>query len=490
MKVSIVTEGFPDTGYGHITRCLSLYQAFEERNISPVLYINGDGNAKAFLGNANFKLMNWLGRPTQLLTEVRNSDILIIDSYLAGKDYYENLSKLAKISLFIDDNLRIDYPEGIILNGTINAETFAYRKMPGREYLLGSKYIPIRKEFWNVPQRKFHPHIGSVLITFGGQDNRNLTPSVIKTLEDSLPGINKNIVIGTGFQHMEEIEKLSGKTVNILFSLDAGKMLEVMLSSDIAISAAGQTLYELAASGTPTIAVGTADNQRNNINEWKKRGFLIDPIYYNDINLLKKIASQVETLKSISLRKKTASIGRENVNGQGSRKIIEFILEKYCSKNLFYLRRAVKEDSRLVYSLSNDPSVRRQSISKEQITWDEHLNWFEKKILDEEHIFLLAFDKKGNFIGQIRFQMENNAAVVSISIADQFRGKGFSKKMLVQASQRVFREKNRVNSILAFIKPDNDASINAFKSAKFQYVREEEISSVVFSKYVLERDVL
>jgi len=32
MKVFIITEGSKNTGFGHITRCLSLYQAFEEKD--------------------------------------------------------------------------------------------------------------------------------------------------------------------------------------------------------------------------------------------------------------------------------------------------------------------------------------------------------------------------------------------------------------------------------------------------------------------------
>jgi UDP-2,4-diacetamido-2,4,6-trideoxy-beta-L-altropyranose hydrolase len=490
MKVSIVTEGFQNTGYGHITRCLSLYQAFEEKKFSPVLFLNGDENSKSFSEGADFKLINWLSHPAQLVSEVRNSDVLIIDSYLAGKEYYDNLSKLSKVSLFIDDNLRLEYPEGIVLNGTINAESFPYPKLPGHDYLLGSGYIPVRKEFWNLPPKKFHQGIGSLLVTFGGQDNRNLTPSVIKTLEEKYPDITKNVVIGSGFPGRDELERLSGKNVNILRALDAGQMRELMLSNDIAISAAGQTLYELAAAGTPTIAIVTADNQRNNMNEWRKKGFFIDPIYFNDINLSRKIVDQVEALKSISLRKKLSMIGKENVKGQGSRKTVEFIIGKYCQKNLFYLRRAVKDDSQMVYSLSNDPSVRRQSISKESISWEDHLKWFDEKIADREYYFLLAFDKKGNFIGQIRFQIQDEEGVVSISVSDEFRGKGFSKRILQQACQKVFQEKSGVKSITAYIKPDNGASIGAFRGAGFLYTGETGINGSNFLKYVLAKGAL
>ena len=42
MKVCILTEGSAKLGFGHISRCISLYQAFEEKKIIPCLIINGD----------------------------------------------------------------------------------------------------------------------------------------------------------------------------------------------------------------------------------------------------------------------------------------------------------------------------------------------------------------------------------------------------------------------------------------------------------------
>ena len=44
MKVFIITEGGKDIGFGHITQCLSLYQAFKEKGILPKFIINGDNN--------------------------------------------------------------------------------------------------------------------------------------------------------------------------------------------------------------------------------------------------------------------------------------------------------------------------------------------------------------------------------------------------------------------------------------------------------------
>ena len=49
MKVVIVTEGGKDIGFGHITRCISLYQAFEERGIIPEFIVSGDTTVASLL---------------------------------------------------------------------------------------------------------------------------------------------------------------------------------------------------------------------------------------------------------------------------------------------------------------------------------------------------------------------------------------------------------------------------------------------------------
>ena len=488
MKVSIVTEGFQNTGYGHITRCLSLYQAFEEKKFDTTFFVNGDESAVNYLAGSNHKIINWLTHPTKLFAEVSGSDILIIDSYHAGKEYYETLSKLCKVSLFIDDFLRLDYPAGIILNGTINAETFSYKKNPGCDYLLGAKYIPIRKEFWDVQPRKFDQNLSSVLITFGGQDIKNLTIPTVKAIQNNFPVLQKKVVIGNGEANKKEFEKLKDELTDIYFSVDASQMKELMLSSDAAITAAGQTLYELAATSTPAIAISVADNQKNNIMEWKKAGFLIDTIFQGDSNHLKKIVDQLNAMKSISTRKRLGAKGKLQIDGQGSRRIINFLIESFCKKELFYFRKATLKDSDIVFNLSNDSSVREQSINKNSITLAEHEKWFPQKITDTNHLFLLAFNKDENFIGQVRFQLEeNDSAVVSISINKEFRGKGFSKKMLVEGCSKLFTQQKLVKTIFAYILPDNHASIKSFLSAGFEYMENILINGERFSKYFLSR---
>lgn len=486
MKVSIITEGFENTGHGHITRCLALYQAFAERNIFPTIYVNGDKHAQSLLINCRYEIIDWLTHPAKLITHINNSDIVIVDSYLAGKEYYNNFIKLSRQSLFIDDNLRIDYPDGIILNGTINAETFPYKKTDN-DFLLGSKYIPIRKEFWDVPARKINKDISNVLITFGGQDIRNITPSILQSLNENYPNICKHVVIGGGFKCQDKIEKLKNDKVEFHYTPDAAKMKELMLNSDVTITAAGQTLYELAVTGTPTIAINVAENQTNNMREWKKQGFLLDIIIHSDRFYLRKMSDNLKKLENSSIRKKLSKIGRDSVDGQGPRRIVSYLIDKLCETNGFYLRKAVETDSEMVYNLSNDPDVRQNSINTRPIEWDGHKEWFANKISQNDYLFYLVFDKKDNFIGQIRFELNEDSAITSISISSNFRGKGLSKKIIKSGCAKIFAEFHSVKKIIAFIRPENNVSINSFTSSGFILDGDELIKGHIFMKYILDR---
>ena len=124
MKVVILTEGTRNTGYGHLTRCLSIYQAFEEKVITPIFIAHCDARGVEILSDVHLFCFNWLDEQKRLFELVDGSDLLIIDSYLAPAVVYVDLSLRVVRSVYMDDFLRIDYPKGVIINGTIGAENY------------------------------------------------------------------------------------------------------------------------------------------------------------------------------------------------------------------------------------------------------------------------------------------------------------------------------------------------------------------------------
>ena len=315
MKVAIITEGNNKTGYGHLTRCLSIYQAFEEKGIIPYYIANCGDDKKTILPEVILCQLDWINKSKKLMNIINGFDIAIIDSYLAPLKTYEKIQYAVEKSVYIDDYIRLNYPPGIIVNGTIGAENLPYNKDNKHQYLLGINYMPLRKEFWDIdiPNRNQN-EIKNILITFGGQDIRNLTSKVVNYLINEFPHFNYHVVVG----NKNYINKNKSKNIDYYYTLNANEMLRVMLKCDIAISAAGQTTYELARTGLKTIAIGVADNQKYNLAGWIDKRFLKEEIWYNDERILIKINNQIKNINNRG--------NKIFYDGQGSRRIVKFVL--------------------------------------------------------------------------------------------------------------------------------------------------------------------
>ena len=240
MKVVIVTEGFKGRGYGHMTRCLAIYQAFEERGITPTYVVDSDGVDAQFLGPINRVELDWRNNMYELLRLTAHSDLIVVDSYQADAEVYERLRQTSGKTLYLDDYLRIDYPPGIIVNGTVGAERLPYPNDRGHRYLLGIDYAPLRKEFWDTCRREGRRDIMNVLLTFGGEDHRNLAAKTLRYLLESFPEYTYHVVRGSTPE--EAGDKFNSQRVRFYRNLRAGDLLRLIMSCDLAISSAGQTL--------------------------------------------------------------------------------------------------------------------------------------------------------------------------------------------------------------------------------------------------------
>jgi len=470
MKVFIITEGGKDIGFGHITRCLSLYQAFEEKEIIPEFILNSDDNIEYLLKGINYQKLNWIEKRDKLSELVKGAEITIIDSYLADSSFYIQISNLVKIPVYIDDNKRLDYPDGVVVNGNIHAEKLNYLKRDGLTYLLDTKYTPLRKEFWEVPEKKIKEKIESIVVIFGGDDARNMTPKILRFFKNEYSDVRKSVIIGNAFHNIDEIKKEADYNTKLIYYPNAQKMKEIMLESDIAISAGGQTLYELARIGVPTIGVCVAENQLGSIREWKKTGFLEYVGLYNENNIITRLDRSLKQLEDIKLRKAISRIGRKIVDGKGSLRIVKTLFSKWF-RNKLVLRKATHEDAFDIFNLSNDDLVRYNSFTPEKIEWEHHLKWLKDKLEDKNCIFFIIVDNLNKFLGQVRFEInsENKEAIINISLQKNIRGLGLSFFIIDKSINELLKIKN-LKLIKAYIKYDNIPSIKSFKRANFIFL--------------------
>ncbi|MFA6081577.1 MAG: UDP-2,4-diacetamido-2,4,6-trideoxy-beta-L-altropyranose hydrolase [Patescibacteria group bacterium] len=466
MRAVFITEGKKDIGFGHITRCLGIAKAFEERKVKTLLIVNGDKSILNLLNKESFKIIDWINNEDKLFSILKTDDIVIIDSYLADCRFYEKVSKLARLTVYIDDNNRLSYPKGIVINGNIYGSSLNYQKNKFSQYLLGPKYAPLRKEFWDVSIKKINKKIKNILVTFGGDDKRNLTSKVLSLLQKNYPNINTKFIIGKGFLNKSKLHKFKNSKTEFKYDPNTKQIKELMANSDLVISASGQTTLELLRLGIPTIIIKVAENQANIAKALTEKHIVEYAGDWKDKSLFKRLGEKIKKLENYEERKNISNLQKNIIDGQGARRIIKFIINDNLSKSLV-LREANIEDLTNVYKLSNEKFIRKNSLNQDQIIFKDHVNWFKEKISNKNIYFVVAYlDNK--LVGQVRFKIWGNLAVISVSISNNFRGLGLGKHILMKSLIKLKHTHNFIKKINAVVKKSNKISQAFFLNNNFK----------------------
>jgi UDP-2,4-diacetamido-2,4,6-trideoxy-beta-L-altropyranose hydrolase len=328
-KVIILTEGGRDIGFGHITRCLSLYSVFSQKADTKMV-IFGDESVEKFISKSiKFSLEDWHSNSKAILEKI-NPNIIVVDSILVQDDFFYQLSQLDSCNVFIDDYKRRNILErGVIIDWTVGVESSNLHKkrdINSLVHLLGSKFTPLRGEFNIKTQKNISREIENILITFGGSDVRDMSPKVLSILSREFPDATKRIIIGAGFKNIDNIKKSIDQNTELILNADAKKMSEVMQNSDLAITGGGQTLYELARVGVPTVAVILAKNQIEDISGWEKVGFLFNIGWFDSKEVWSNLENALLKLNSKEVRESMISSVKEHIAPNGTENLVSTIL--------------------------------------------------------------------------------------------------------------------------------------------------------------------
>lgn len=325
MKVKIFTEGGSDIGLGHVSRCSSLYDEIASRGIDVEFIIYGNIQNNDIFQDRIVKKIDWIS-DDYLNSYIENTDYCIVDSYLASKDLYHIISDKSKKALYIDDTNRIEYPKSILVNPSLSVDNLNYPENNGNTYLLGAKFIILRSPFVNAVRKIINKDVKEVLITMGGSDFRGLTPKILNGICRKYSEIKFTVVAGSAFHNIELIKSIQHNNVELYYNVDAELMMKLMLRSDFAITAAGQTIYELLATETPFIPIKVIHNQVNNINGLRKINRHQVVIEYDDEYFIEKLDSEFKMLFSQLQREKHLEVYKGKVDGLGSKRIVDIIV--------------------------------------------------------------------------------------------------------------------------------------------------------------------
>jgi UDP-2,4-diacetamido-2,4,6-trideoxy-beta-L-altropyranose hydrolase len=323
-RAVLLTEYRRGTGAGHLTRCRAIQSALNRYSYESLLLVNADRELPSSDALGPERSIDWISDFNACDGLVESADLVIIDSYKAEADFLAMLAERSKRIAYLDDYFRISYPPGFIVNGCVGITPNDYPDRRNEYVLAGAAYAPLRPAFWEVEAAPTNQKLTRLLITTGGADENNLTPELIKAADATQPGIRMHVVVGGQARNLAQVDAAaSGKNADLHIAVAAEEMSAIMRSCDAALTAAGQTTYELARLGIPMILFQLSNNQARNIRGWKGVGGAIFAGAWNDPALYGNLSNAIIQLQSYENRKAFSQSLAAAIDGTGALRIVE-----------------------------------------------------------------------------------------------------------------------------------------------------------------------
>lgn len=323
----------PVVGLGHLQRCLSLASALQRHGMASVFFTNDQAPARARIRRRGFESAvietdkSWTREDLEEtigLARRWRCWAVVVDSDYEGADYLARLREAGFFVCAIEDTIPHSFPCQLVVNGDAHGRRLRYVSSSGdTTFLLGPEYSILRPEFWSVPQRAVREAPQNVLVTLGGDDPHRLMPGLLRVIDQMPREVSVTIAIGPFFSHAEEVEKIAARLTRSIRLVRAPESVrDLMMEADLAVSAGGQTLYELARVGTPAIAIRTAANQDGQVAVFEELGFIRAAGRAEDPRLFAAIGDALRVLlPDHRMRAAMSSAGQRVVDGQGALRV-------------------------------------------------------------------------------------------------------------------------------------------------------------------------
>jgi UDP-2,4-diacetamido-2,4,6-trideoxy-beta-L-altropyranose hydrolase len=275
MNLLIRADASVAIGTGHVMRCLALAQGWQDAGGDAVFAMAETTPAIEKLLAETCEVVAIGCEPgsaedterTVAIARQRRADWVVLDGYRFSADCQRSLKEAGFKVFFVDDYGHTQhYYADVVLNQNVHAHESAYEAREAyTRLLLGLRYCMLRREFvpWRGWKRQTAATGRKVLITMGGSDPGNLTGCMMKAIRElKLDGLEVTVVVGGSNPHFTCLQKLAADSGNHMTILrDVRNLAELMAQSDVAISAAGSTCWEMCLLQLPMVLIDVAENQ-------------------------------------------------------------------------------------------------------------------------------------------------------------------------------------------------------------------------------------
>ena len=277
-KVAVLrADASSSIGVGHVMRSLSLGEALLDEGFGVELVsFELAPSLQSLATSCGIKVVELACAPRSsedaqfVLT--RNADIVVVDGYEFSREFFVALEASNTTFAVIDDNAetKAQSPSAVI-NQNPHASASMYAHLQGNpKLLLGLQYAMVRKEVREVAAMNLPTREGEVFVAMGGADFLGLTAPIVEALAET--GLPIRVAVGHANTQREQVQKLADQFGHVTL-IEQHDYVSSLASAHVAVLAAGSSLWEACAVGTPSIGLVVAENQFASANAAAKLGF-------------------------------------------------------------------------------------------------------------------------------------------------------------------------------------------------------------------------
>lgn len=283
----IRADGNATIGTGHVMRCLALAQCWQDRGgrvvfvsaeIVPALTDRLNAEAIVCVSIGCTRGSNADAVETAAVATSNGARWVVADGYCFGLEWQRKVRAAGYRLLLLDDyGHHAQYAADVVLNQNSSATTELYPAREASHLLLGARFALLRREFCrrSEPARSIPAVAQKVLVTIGGGDAENVTAKAVLALR-SIESIEAVIVAGGSNPHVAALQALISGDARLKLLVNPTNMPELMAWADVAITAAGSTVWEAAYCGLPSALLVVADNQIAIAEDLTRRGVCVN----------------------------------------------------------------------------------------------------------------------------------------------------------------------------------------------------------------------
>ena len=279
-RICIITDGGQQMGMGHVQQSTTLAKAL--RYAADVFFVTkSDEHVVATIKEAGFDVRA-LMNDGQVFAALQSTlpDVVLFDKIDVGVDLARRIRAELPSRLVIFTNLTPAnaYAHMVVLQRAAELSTDPDRRFrneaftdptSGTDYFYGPRYWVLRPEFHayralgKTPRRP--PR--RILLAFGGSDPTNLTSAVLDQLLGSETHYTIDAILGLHFSYQEAVERTlqnhNERRHAVTLHRNVSNVADLMYAADLAITAAGMSMFEALCVGTPVIVIPQDSLQRD-----------------------------------------------------------------------------------------------------------------------------------------------------------------------------------------------------------------------------------